>query len=262
MIVDAALAVIAERGITGLTMSSVADRLGVRAPSLYHHVASKQTLLQLVTSHAFLRFEDDRAAYAAVSDLEEWLSLTAAGSRRLRRFYLAHPGLAALMQASALADRDQRPGPRGALITAQINALVRLGIPKRIARRTFLTCAHWTLAAVAADSSGGAPSSNDSTFDQGLGWLLHGVRARTAAALSQSSAERDTAARAATMSTFSNDGTCSNRSAFSCDALGPPADRSASLSSALANAANAPYVVGPRRKANHCVDSGCPSTTS
>ena len=165
-------------------MSSVADRLGVRAPSLYHHVASKQALLQLVAAHAVAGFDDDRAAYAMVRDLDEWLALTADGSRRLRQFYLAHPGLAALMQASARTDRDQQPGPRGALIAAQISALVRLGIPRPKARQTFFTCAHWTLAAVAADSSG-APSADEATFKRGLHWLLDGVRADLARTLSE-----------------------------------------------------------------------------
>ncbi len=183
-VVQASLEVIAERGVMGLTMSSVADRLGVRAPSLYHHVASKQVLLQLVAAHAVAGFDDDRTAYAAVEDLEEWLALTANGSLRLRRFYLAHPGLAALMQTTAVSDRDRLPGPRGALTGAQIASLVRLGVPEPTARQTFLACAHWTLAAVAADS-GGAPGGDEATFERGLRWLLHGVRADLAVATGQ-----------------------------------------------------------------------------
>jgi len=175
-VVQASLAVIAERGVTKLTMSSVADRLGVRAPSLYHHVASKQVLLQLVASHAVGGFDDDRAAYAAVTDLDGWVALTTDGSLRLRRFYLAHPGLAALMQTTAVSDRDQLTGPRGSLAGAQIAALVRLGVPEPTARQTFLTCAYWTLAAVAADS-GVAPGGDEETFERGLRWLLTGLRA-------------------------------------------------------------------------------------
>lgn len=183
-VVRAALAVIAERGVTGVTMSSVADRLGVRAPSLYHHVASKQVLLQLVASQAVAGFDDDRAAYAAVGELDEWLELTVSGSVRLRRFYLAHPGLAGLMQSTAVSDRDRLRGPRGALTGAQIAALVRLGVPEPTARQTFLICAHWTLAAVSADS-GGAPGGDEATFERGLRWLLHGVRAELAATVSE-----------------------------------------------------------------------------
>jgi TetR/AcrR family transcriptional regulator, tetracycline repressor protein len=44
-IVDAGFAVLAERGLDGLTMRLVADRLGVRAPAIYWHLASKGDLL-------------------------------------------------------------------------------------------------------------------------------------------------------------------------------------------------------------------------
>ena len=44
-IVDAGFAVLAERGLDGLTMRLVADRLGVKAPAIYWHLASKADLL-------------------------------------------------------------------------------------------------------------------------------------------------------------------------------------------------------------------------
>ncbi|RNI19038.1 TetR/AcrR family transcriptional regulator C-terminal domain-containing protein [Flexivirga caeni] len=43
--VEAALDVLDERGIDGLTVRAVADRLGVRPPALYWHVQGKQELL-------------------------------------------------------------------------------------------------------------------------------------------------------------------------------------------------------------------------
>jgi TetR/AcrR family tetracycline transcriptional repressor len=172
----ATLHVVAERGVAGVTMAEVATRLGVRAPSLYHHVRDKAALLQLAASEALAGFDDDRVAYGAVRDLDGWVALTAEGSRRLRRHYLAHPGLAALMQTTALPDRDQLPGRRGALVRAQVEALVRLGVPPVAAGSAFSTCARWTLAAVAADSSG-APGGDADSFDRGLRWLLHGLRA-------------------------------------------------------------------------------------
>lgn len=44
-IVDAGFAVLTERGLDGLTMRLVADRLGVKAPAIYWHLASKADLL-------------------------------------------------------------------------------------------------------------------------------------------------------------------------------------------------------------------------
>ena len=48
VIVDAAVAVLDQKGLNGLTMRAVADRLGAGAMSLYRHVASRNELLDLV----------------------------------------------------------------------------------------------------------------------------------------------------------------------------------------------------------------------
>ncbi|MBO1902298.1 TetR family transcriptional regulator [Leucobacter weissii] len=49
-IADAALAIIDESGWQACTMKAVATRLGVRAPSLYHHVEGRPAILDLVRS--------------------------------------------------------------------------------------------------------------------------------------------------------------------------------------------------------------------
>src|SRR5689334_9836482 len=106
-------------------MRGVAERLGVRAPSLYHHVQNKADLLDLVARNAFDEFAADEAAYEKLSGIDEWIELTRAGSLEFRAFYAAHPGLASLMQAKATPDRDQGAGSRAALIRAQIESLTR-----------------------------------------------------------------------------------------------------------------------------------------
>jgi TetR/AcrR family transcriptional regulator, tetracycline repressor protein len=175
-IVEAALTVIAERGVAGLTMSALAERLGVRSPSLYHHVRDKAELLDLVARESFGAFATDRDAYGDVVSVDEWIALTASGSLRLRDFYASHPGLAALVQATATPDRDRGKGTRALLLAAQIQALIRLGVSEPEARETFQACARWTLAAVAAeDHVAGGP--DDALFRRGLDWLLYGVRA-------------------------------------------------------------------------------------
>lgn len=47
-IVAAGRAILASQGIAGLTMQRVGDAVGVRAPSLYKHVASRSALIRLV----------------------------------------------------------------------------------------------------------------------------------------------------------------------------------------------------------------------
>lgn len=177
-IVDQALTVIAEHGVAGLTMRALADRLGIRAPSLYHHVRNKDELLRLIAGDTFAAFSDDRAEYERVETVADWIALTTAGTRRLREFYTRHPGLAGLIQATATPDRDEGQGTRASLIRAQVGALVRLGVPAGAAREFFATCAHWTLAAVAAESTTDRrdPERDDLRFDRGLDWLMRGLR--------------------------------------------------------------------------------------
>jgi AcrR family transcriptional regulator len=174
-IVESALTVIADYGVAGLTMGELAERLGVRAPSLYHHVRDKASLLDLVAKHSFSAFGGDRDAYDDVTSVDEWINLTTSGTLRLREFYAAHEGLAALIQASATRDRERGEGSRALLVSAQIQALIRIGVPEPQAREVFETCARWTMAAVAAEYnvSGG---HDDAMFRRGLSWLLHGVR--------------------------------------------------------------------------------------
>jgi TetR/AcrR family tetracycline transcriptional repressor len=173
VIADAALAVIRADGVDGLTMRSVAERLRVRAPSLYHHLHNKAELLDLVARNAFDQFTADNAAYDVLRSVDEWIELTRTGSLELRAFYAEHPGLAALIQAKATPDRDRGAGSRAELVRAQIASLVRLGVPEPQARHLFEVTARWTLAAVVAESTG--PTD---LFADGLDLFLFGVRAR------------------------------------------------------------------------------------
>lgn len=177
-IADAALAVIRAGSVDGLTMRSVAERLRVRAPTLYHHVRNKSDLLDLIARNAFDQFAADNAAYENLQTIDEWIALTRSGSLELRAFYADHAGLAGLIQSKASPDRDQGEGSRAELIRAQIDALVRLGVPEPDARHLFEVTARWTLAAVVAEVDG------QDLFADGLDLFLYGVRARLAELLS------------------------------------------------------------------------------
>jgi len=172
-IADAALAVIRTNGVDGLTMRAVAERLHVRAPTLYHHVRNKSDLLDLVARNAFDQFAADNAAYEKLQTIDEWIALTRSGSLELRAFYADHPGLAGLIQSKATPDRDQGDGSRAELIRAQIDALVRLGVREPEARHLFEVTARWSLAAVVAESA-----DSPDVFIDGLDLFLYGVRAR------------------------------------------------------------------------------------
>ena len=55
-LLDAAAAVLAERGIDGASTREIYKRAGVKAPTLYHHFGDKRGLMDAVVSDAFERY--------------------------------------------------------------------------------------------------------------------------------------------------------------------------------------------------------------
>ena len=55
-LLDAAAAVLAERGIHGASTREIYTRAGVRAPTLYHHFGDKRGLLDAVVAETFERY--------------------------------------------------------------------------------------------------------------------------------------------------------------------------------------------------------------
>jgi AcrR family transcriptional regulator len=74
-IIDAALELFATIGYSGTTMAQIGDRLGMRGPSLYKHIASKQELLvEIVTGMMDELLRRQRAALAEGGDVRQRLS--------------------------------------------------------------------------------------------------------------------------------------------------------------------------------------------
>ena len=62
-ILDAAWAVAREKGLSGLTLKDVASRVGMQAPSLYSHFASKNDIYDAMFGQAWAEYEEvDRVA--------------------------------------------------------------------------------------------------------------------------------------------------------------------------------------------------------
>lgn len=78
-----------EVGFADLTMARVAERLGVRTPSLYKHIASQDDLNRRIAAVAMTGAGD--AIGAAIQGLAGRDALRAA-ARALREFVVAHPG--------------------------------------------------------------------------------------------------------------------------------------------------------------------------
>ena len=100
-LVEAAFALIAERGFEGLRLRDVAAAAGIDHSSLHHHFATKQDLIDAVVGHAVQQFRSSRPVDAE----PETLHLHLAGLARLAR---DRPGLSVVMRELDLrATRDQ-----------------------------------------------------------------------------------------------------------------------------------------------------------
>jgi AcrR family transcriptional regulator len=101
-ILDAAWSVVRESGWSGLTQRSVAERVGMRAPSLYGHFDSKLTIIDAMFGQAWAEFDATAAAQEPDLPGEPRAALLAAATTWLDAM-AADPERNALM--------NQRPVP-------------------------------------------------------------------------------------------------------------------------------------------------------
>lgn len=88
-VVAAGAALADEIGFPALTMARLADRLGVRSPSLYKHVAGQDDLNRRI---AALALQEAGEAIGAAIQGRAGRDALAAAARALREFVLTHPG--------------------------------------------------------------------------------------------------------------------------------------------------------------------------
>ncbi len=86
-IVAAALDLLDEAGLDGLTLRQLAGRLGIRAPTLYWHVRDKRELLDLLAA-AIL--DEALAAWREPQPGQPWWEWLGARARVMRAALLAH----------------------------------------------------------------------------------------------------------------------------------------------------------------------------
>ncbi|MEU8613507.1 WHG domain-containing protein [Actinoplanes sp. NPDC048791] len=92
-----------EVGFTGLSMALLAERLGVRTPSLYKHVASQADLAHGIAVLSMNELADTiRDAIQGRSGREALV----AGAQAMRAWVLAHPGRYAAGNAAAVRGPD------------------------------------------------------------------------------------------------------------------------------------------------------------
>lgn len=100
-VLDAAEDLFAEKGYEATSLGEVADRVGIRSPSLYNHFKNKEALYFAVLDRLLLKFNQP------LNELMEHPVTrhnVLAWQKKLTRLHIDNPNLARLLQHAALSD--------------------------------------------------------------------------------------------------------------------------------------------------------------
>lgn len=112
-VIDAAIAIADRDGLEAVTLARVADSLGVRAPSLYHHVKGHDGLWRAIALRGVQALTASLQAAALGRAGAEALAATA---HAYRDYAHAHPGAyAATLRAPAAGDLEHEEAGREAV---------------------------------------------------------------------------------------------------------------------------------------------------
>jgi AcrR family transcriptional regulator len=180
-VVDGALTLADAEGLDAVTLARVAGELGVRPPSLYHHVAGRGALLREIALRAVGELTDALRA-AAVGRSGAAALAAMAGAHR--DYALAHPGrYAATVRAPAPDDDEHRAAAAEgvAVVDAVLRAWDLSGDEAVHAVRAVRSAVHGF---VALESAGGfgMPVDRDESFARLVAMLAAGLDDRRPAA--------------------------------------------------------------------------------
>ena len=168
-IVDAARDILEHDGLAGLTMQAVAQRVGVRAPSLYKRVQSRDELVRLV-------------AVATLSDLASRLS-DDTDARQIateyRRFAHERPAAFHLVMAPGAHSPRARPEFVDAASVAILRVATELAGPEH-ALEAARTLTAWANGFISMELAGGFNLGGDvdSAWQYGVERLVAAISAR------------------------------------------------------------------------------------
>jgi AcrR family transcriptional regulator len=149
-ILDAALELVDEDGLDGLTMRRLAARLDCGHASLYRHVAGHDEVVVLLVDRVLgsIRFDGP-----VTSDPR---AMAERALRSYRAALLEHPKLTPAFLAGQLLGPNALAGRESAL-----RLLVDAGMPPALAVRAYLTLTHFVIASAAFESSGAARTAGE-----------------------------------------------------------------------------------------------------
>jgi TetR/AcrR family tetracycline transcriptional repressor len=136
-VVEVALSIVDAEGLPALTMRRLADALGVEAMSLYHHVPSKEALLDLTVD----RMRSEMRLGSRESLAGDWKDGLAAIFGELRRVLAAHPNMLPLA--------TRRTGSAG---SSGLEYLIECGFDREDAVELYQSLAAFTVGYAALSS--------------------------------------------------------------------------------------------------------------
>ncbi|HEY3708215.1 MAG TPA: TetR/AcrR family transcriptional regulator C-terminal domain-containing protein [Amycolatopsis sp.] len=166
-VLEAALRLVDEHGMSALSMRKLAAELGVEAMSLYNHVKNKGDLLDGITAHVFESVPLPAEGWG-------WETRVRHLAEGLYTAFTRHPAV-----VRTLAAEEANPRSPGALrvMDALVGALLDGGLDEAAAARGYRSLMGLTFGAALADSVGlaGAPAEREEPVDD---WFARMVNPR------------------------------------------------------------------------------------
>lgn len=177
-VITAGLAVLDEAGPAHLTLRAVADRLGVRAPSLYSHVDGIDGLRRLLAVAVTRQFGEALGRSVMGRSGDDALE---AFARTYRRWALDHPGRYELTLLPLTEPAERRAAGRAAYdaLNAVLAGYGLTGTDAARAGRALRAALHGFASLEAADNLG--RDSHDASFEHLVRLLVDGIRTASAA---------------------------------------------------------------------------------
>jgi AcrR family transcriptional regulator len=163
-------------GLDAVTLAAVAERIGVRSPSLYAHVKGLDDLRRRLALRAA---EAMANAFRAAAKDKEGLAAMRALIHGYRIFASHHPGLyAAAQRAVRPGEDDELYRSLAAVAAPVVGALAEAGVPtgERIHLTRGIRAALHGFAELERNAGFGMPESIDESFDRLADLLIAGVQ--------------------------------------------------------------------------------------
>ncbi|MCS6801189.1 MAG: WHG domain-containing protein [Chloroflexota bacterium] len=173
-VIRAAAELADERGLDGVSFTALAARLGVRGPSLYHHVAGPAALRRAIASLAFTELAD-RLSRATIGKARD--EAVYALAEAFRDYVRAHPGrYAATVPAPPPEDRELARASREVLrVVLAVLAGYGISGPDAVHATRQLRAAMHGFATLESAGAFGAPIDFDESFRRLIATVIAGA---------------------------------------------------------------------------------------